>query len=80
VHVRKNECGFSRLGVVTSKKVMPGAVARNFAKRLVREMFRRDFPAQFTVDIVVRARRAIAPETAAEGRSALAQLLQTVEA
>jgi ribonuclease P protein component len=80
VHVRENECGLSRLGVVASKKIMSSAVARNFAKRLIREAFRRDFPAGRGVDIVVRARRALAPETAVQGRSALAQLLQAVAA
>lgn len=80
VHVRKNDCGFARLGVAVSKKIMPGAVARNFAKRLVREMFRRDFPSRLGVDIVVRPVRQIGSETAAEGRKALAQLLQAIAA
>jgi ribonuclease P protein component len=80
VYVRKNESGFARLGLVVSKKTMPKAVARNFAKRLVREVFRRDFPAKHALDVVVRARRQINPENSAEGRQALAQLLQALRA
>lgn len=80
VYVRKNESGFARLGLVVSKKTIPKAVARNFAKRLVREVFRRDFPAEYALDVVVRARRQINQENSAEGRQALVQLLQAMQA
>lgn len=80
VYVRKNESGFARLGIVASKKTMPKAISRNFAKRLIREMFRREFPIGSAVDIVVRARQKISPENSVEGRLALAQLLQTAQA
>ena len=79
VYVQKNEVGISRLGVVASKRVMPKAVSRNFAKRLVREAFRRSFSADRALDVVVRARRQLSPETSMEGRLALAQLLQAVQ-
>jgi ribonuclease P protein component len=78
VYVRKNNSGISRLGMVVSKKTMPKAVTRNFAKRLVREVFRRDFPAGLSLDVVIRARRQIKPENSAEGRQALAHLLQAM--
>ena len=79
VYVQKNEVGISRLGVVASKRVMPTAVSRNFAKRLVREAFRRSFSVDRALDVVVRARRQLSPETSMEGRQALAQLLQAVQ-
>lgn len=79
VYVRKNESGFARLGLVVSKKTIPKAVARNYAKRLIREAFRRDFPSEHALDVVVRARRQINPENLAEGRQALAQLLQAMQ-
>jgi ribonuclease P protein component len=39
VHGRRNELGYSRLGLAVSKKV-GGAVIRNNWKRLIREVFR----------------------------------------
>lgn len=79
VHVQKNECGFARLGIIASKRVMPKAVTRNYVKRIIREEFRRNFPCGYSLDVLVRARRQLQPETAAEGRSALLQLLQTAQ-
>lgn len=79
VYVRKNESGFARLGIIASKKTMPKAVSRNFAKRLIREAFRRGISAEYALDIVVRAKRQINPENSAEGRLALVQLLQAVQ-
>ena len=79
IYVQKNESGITRLGVVASKRIMPKAVSRNFTKRLIREVFRRSFSADYALDIVVRARRQLSPETSREGRLALAQLLQAVQ-
>jgi len=79
IYVRKNEQGCSRLGLVVSKKTMAKAVTRNFAKRLVREVFRCNFSAEQSLDVVVRARRKIGQENSAEGRLALTQLLLTVQ-
>ncbi len=78
VYVRKNESGFARLGIVASKKTMPKAVSRNFAKRLIRETFRCGFPVGSGLDVVVRAKRRISSENLAEGRLALMQLLLTI--
>ena len=79
IYVQKNEGGIARLGVIASKKIMPKAVSRNFAKRLIREVFRCSFSANNTLDVVVRAKRQLSPETSKEGRLALAQLLQAVQ-
>lgn len=57
---------------------MPTAVSRNLAKRLIRETFRREFPAERAVDMVVSPRRAVRPETLPASRQALKQLLQTI--
>ncbi len=50
-----NELEVARLGVVATRKLGP-AVVRNRAKRLVRELFRRNKPAP-GVDVVVMPRR-----------------------
>ena len=55
VIVRPNDLGRSRLGVVATRK-LGGAVARNRAKRRVRELFRTHKPAA-AIDLVVIARR-----------------------
>jgi len=85
VHARKNPVGVSRLGVTVSKRVAPRAVARNFAKRLVRECFRRVFPAQgfgndVALNVIVRVRRQLDRKTAKNGSEALARLLRGVQA
>ena len=57
----------------------PRADARNFAKRLVREGFRRSFPAACAVNVVVRVRKRLDRNTAQQGAEALARLLRGVQ-
>ncbi len=78
VYFRKNEAGVSRLGVVVSKRTEPRAAQRNFAKRLIRERFRRDFLAPRGLDIVVRVRRQLNRSNSSVGRDALLQLFDEV--
>lgn len=78
VYIRKNEMGYSRLGIIASKRCMPRAVSRNFAKRLIRNVFRINFSVENSVDLVVRAKRQFNSENSAEGRIALLQLFQSV--
>jgi ribonuclease P protein component len=79
IYVVKNDKGYARLGMVISKKTMPTAVSRNFTKRLVRDIFRRIFPAESSLDIVVRAKMRINTDNAADGRLALINLFQAVK-
>lgn len=76
VYLQRKSAGVSCLGLIASKRVMPAATARNFAKRLVRETFRQEFPLNLPVNVVVRIKRKLTPDLSAEGRRALLQLLQ----
>jgi ribonuclease P protein component len=54
VQIKPNGLEYSRLGLVVAKRILPRAVDRNRARRLIREWFRRkqtEFPAQ---DLLVR--------------------------
>lgn len=53
--VRPNSLGFGRLGIAATRK-LGGAVTRNRAKRLIREIFRRNKIAQ-GFDVVVVPKR-----------------------
>jgi ribonuclease P protein component len=64
VHARATEGG-ARLGIVASRRVGP-AVARNRAKRLVREWFRRRKDAVPSVDVIVVLREGAPRRSAAE--------------
>lgn len=80
IYQRANGVGVSRLGIVASKRVMPTAVARNLAKRVIREAFRQLFPATCGLDVVVRVRRPVRREAVQECRTALTQLFQAAQA
>jgi len=79
IYARGNKTGTSRLGIIVSKKAVPHAVNRNYAKRLIREKFRRDFPVWHAVDIVVRLRRSLTQGTSGEVPGALVQLLADIQ-
>ena len=61
---KQNNQGFNRLGMIVSKKSIPGSVQRNKVKRRIRETFRKIGPGQeFGWDIVVMTRPKINTET-----------------
>ena len=56
IQVRANGLGHPRLGLIVPKRILPRAVDRNRAKRLVREWFRRNQPRLEGNDLLVRLR------------------------
>ncbi len=75
IHLLANSHEFARLGMVVSKRTMPKSVYRNFAKRLIREIFRHNSSKLPTLDFVVRIRRNLTKNTALEARAALQELM-----
>lgn len=75
IHLVDSNNEFARLGMVVSKRTMAKSVYRNFAKRLIREVFRHNSSKLPALDFVIRIRRSLAKETAIEARSALLQLM-----
>lgn len=64
--VRNNEEN-TRLGIIASKKILPSAVDRNRAKRVIRETFRQHNVKTSKLDMVVMVRRAYAQEPGKRG-------------
>jgi len=75
IHIVDSNHEFARLGMVISKKIMAKSVSRNFAKRLIRETFRRNCSQLPSLDFVVRIRRNLTKETSIEARTALLDLM-----
>lgn len=78
IHVVDNTHGSPRLGMVVSKRIMPKSVTRNFAKRLIRELFRLHSAELPVKDFVVKVRRNFNSPSSDEAKLALFQLMQTV--
>lgn len=79
IYVSRNEAQKSRLGIIVSKRILPHAVNRNSVKRLIRERFRREFPANCSFNLVVRLRRPLNEQVVIEVKRALIQLLNEVQ-
>ena len=56
---RKNDLGYSRLGMAITKKRLKRSVDRNRAKRIIRETFRDQQDKLVGVDVVVMNRNAL---------------------
>lgn len=76
VYVKPNGSPVARLGVVVSKRVIPHAVARNYCKRLAREVFRAEQHELTGMDLVVRPRVQVLPGVAATARTEIRNLLR----
>ena len=56
LYICANNLGYCRLGVVVPKKNIPGAVQRNYCKRVARELFRLRREQLGSLDIVLVVR------------------------
>ncbi len=64
--------------MVVSKRIMPKSVTRNFAKRLIRELFRLHSAELPVKDFVVKVRRHLNSQSSEEAKLALLHLMQSV--
>jgi len=71
-----NNLGFSRLGIVISKKIIHKAVSRNYLKRMIRETFRLSNLSNRSVDIIIVVRSQ--PLTTLEGNLTLKKLFMQI--
>jgi len=78
LHYMPNALEYPRLGIVVSKKIVRRAHARNYMKRVVRELFRLHRHDIACADIVIRAQKPFAHEdfaqVSAEFMTAIAKL------
>lgn len=74
VWFRPNQQQGARLGIVVGKRVAPRAVDRNFVKRLIREMFRKEQWRLNGLDVVVKLQKKPAKAWAREMREELLAL------
>lgn len=79
VYASPNGAAGARLGIVISKRVIPQAVARNYCKRLAREVFRAERKALAGVDLVVRPRATVTPASSASARAEIRELLRRAQ-
>lgn len=75
MHYMPNTLGHARLGVVVGKKIARLAVRRNYMKRVLREMFRREQPQLQGVDILVRPQQAFTHANFADIEAEFRQLI-----
>lgn len=75
IYVVNNNHDNARLGMVITKKTIPKSVARNYAKRLIREIFRSNAQYLPALDYVIRIRRNVNKESSIVAQTALRQLL-----
>lgn len=76
VYVKPNQHQLARLGVVVGKKQLRTAVARNFAKRIIREEFRLQRQNLPAADYVIRVVAPVSKSHASAVRKELSVLLQ----
>ena len=75
IHLVDSNSEFARLGMVVSKRLISKSVGRNFAKRLIRDLFRLNSSKLPALDFIIRIRRNLTKNSSLEARAALLQLM-----
>jgi len=57
IHYLRNQIGYPRLGLIVAKKNTRSSVDRNYIRRVLRELFRKNQHALLNVDLVIRTQR-----------------------
>jgi len=78
VYTKPNGRADSRLGITVTKRFVPQATARNYCKRLVREVFRVERAALGGMDLVVRVRGPVSSSAAVRARAEIIDLMHRV--
>ena len=78
VHSQTNMTGHARLGMSVSKRILPAAVQRNIAKRLIRECFRKYARQGISNDVVVRLRKPLDKKDLQVARATLGEILKNI--
>jgi ribonuclease P protein component len=78
VYTKPNGRADARLGIAVTKRFVPRATARNYCKRLVREVFRVERTALSGMDLVVRVRSAVASTASVKARAEIIDLMRRV--
>ncbi|MBK8164054.1 MAG: ribonuclease P protein component [Gammaproteobacteria bacterium] len=79
VYICPNALGHPRLGIAISRKCLPSAVARNRAKRIIRECFRLRTHDLGGVDIVFLGRQGLAGQDREELRAVVSAQFAEIE-
>ena len=79
VYAKPNANRFARLGIVVGKKQLRTAVARNFAKRIIRDVFRLQQPNLPPLDYIVRVTKPFDKTVSSLVRHELILLLNKVK-
>jgi ribonuclease P protein component len=78
VYTKPNGRTDSRLGITVTKKFVSHATARNYCKRLVREVFRAERAALGGMDLVVRVRGPVSSASSVRARTEIIDLMHRV--
>ena len=68
----------ARIGIVVGKKQIPTAVARNFVKRIIREVFRVQRQSLPALDYVIRVNKFVGANDASLVRNELSVFFQNI--